>query len=327
MSGRSISFAVALGLVGSAVAQEAQWLQNFEDAKAKAKTDGKDLLVDFTGSDWCVWCKRLDAEVFAEKAFQDGITKGYVLLKLDFPHDESLVTEAIKKQNAQLQSDYKIQGFPTILLMDPAGRPYAQTGYKQGGAAPYLEHLADLQKAKAARDEHFGKAKGTEGVERAKHLAAGLDAMAEEVVMQHYQAEVEEVIKLDADGKAGVKAKYEAKLAMVALEEKFQELAQTGDWDGVDKYMAEQLTKYKGNVDIEQKATFYRAVCLIEGKQDFAGALKGIDAALAIAPDTEFGKRLPQIRKNVERIQKQQESEKGGDKDKEKKNDKKDGGD
>jgi thioredoxin-related protein len=323
MSGRSLSFAVAvLGLVGSALAQEGQWLQNFEDAKAKAKADGKDLLVDFTGSDWCVWCKRLDAEVFAEKAFQDGVAKGYVLVKLDFPKDENLVTEAIKKQNAQLQSDYKIQGFPTILLMDPAGRPYAQTGYQQGGAAPYLEHLAGLQKAKAARDEHFGKAKGAEGAERAKHLAAGLDAMAEEVVMQHYKAEVDEVMKLDADGKAGLKAKYEAKLAMVELEEKFQELAQNGDWDAVDKYMAELLTKYKGNVDIEQKATFYRAVVLIEDKHDFAGALKGIDAARAIAPDSEFGKRLEQIRKNVERIQKQQEEQDGKDK----KDDKKDGG-
>src|SRR5262245_9492034 len=108
MSGRSISsLAVAvLGLVGGALAQDAQGLQNFEAAKAKAKADGKDLLVDFTGSDWCHWCQLLDKEVFTEKALQDGVAKGYVLVKLDFPRDKSLVTEAIKKQNEQLQNDY-----------------------------------------------------------------------------------------------------------------------------------------------------------------------------------------------------------------------------
>lgn len=313
MSGRlTLLFVSALFTAGAAVAQEAagaQWLQNFNDAKQKAKADGKDLLVDFTGSDWCIWCKRLDKEVFAESAFQTEIAKGYILVKLDYPQDESLVTAEVKAQNEQLQKDYGIEGYPTIFLMDADGRPYAQTGYQAGGPAKYLEHLAKLQPAKAARDAAFTKAKDATGLDRAKLLAAGLDGMDEGVVLKHYKSEVDEILKLDEKNEAGLQEKYAAKLALVELDKKFNEMAQQGDWDAVDKAMAEYLTKFAGKKDIEQKATFYRAVVLLESKQDFDGALKMIQAAIDFAKDSEFAPRLEQIKKNVEEIKKQQGGE------------------
>lgn len=317
----SISFVTAQGPVtGSgkvetkAPAAEAEWMQNFAEAKAKAAKEGKNLLVDFTGSDWCVWCKRLDKEVFAEADFQKEIVKGYVLVKLDFPQDQSLVTEEIKAQNAQLQEQYKVQGFPTVFLMDANGKPFAQTGYQAGGGAKYLEHVAEISKGKAAYDEHMAKAKDAKGIELAKHITAALEALNnDEMIFAHYRTEIDRVMELDADGKAGLKAKFEAKIAKSDLEAKFNELAQGGDWDAVDKAMAEALEKWKGNKDIEQMATFYRAIVLIEGKQDFAGALKLVDAAREIAPESEMGKRLVQIKKNIERIQKQMEQQGGGE--------------
>ena len=297
-----------------APAAEAEWMQNFADAKAKAEKEGKNLLVDFTGSDWCVWCKRLDKEVFAEADFQKEIVKGYVLVKLDFPQDQSLVTEEIKAQNEKLQEQYKVQGFPTIFLMDAAGKPFAQTGYQAGGGAKYLEHVAELSKGKAARDEHMAKAKDAKGIERAKHLASALEALNnDEMVLAHYRAEMDEVMSLDADGKAGLKAKFEAKLAKTDLEAKFNELAQGGDWDGVDAAMVEALEKWKGNKDIEQMATFYRAIVLIESKQDFAGALKLVDAARELAPDSQMGKQLVGIKKRIEQAKKQMEQRGGGE--------------
>jgi thioredoxin-related protein len=317
----SVLFAVALTFAPAAiVAQEggaapaAEWLQNFADAKAKAAAAGKDLLVDFTGSDWCVWCQRLDAEVFEKADFQAEITKNFVLVKLDYPQNQELVTAEIKAQNAELQAKYKVQGFPTIFLMDAEGKPYAQTGYQEGGDAKYLEHVSGMRSNKVGRDEHFGKAKDAKGIDRATHLAAGLEALKnDEMVLAHYRAEIDEVMSLDADGKAGLKGKFEAKVAKAELEGKFQELAQAGDWDGVDKLMAEMLEKFKGNGELEQMATFYRAVVLIESKQDFDGALKLVDAALAFAPESDMGKQLPRIRKNIEKIQKQSQ---GGDEEK-----------
>jgi thioredoxin-related protein len=204
----ALSFSAVLASLSFATAQDSQWLQNFSEAKAKAKAEKKDLLIDFTGSDWCIWCKRLDKEVFDQPEFKTGIEKGYILVKLDFPNDKKLVAEDIQKQNAQLQTEWSIQGFPSIFLADADGRPYAQTGYQAGGGAKYLEHLAEKQKAKTLRDENFGKAKDAKGLERAKILSTGLDALPEDLVLAHYQAEMKEILALDAKNEGALKAKY-----------------------------------------------------------------------------------------------------------------------
>ena len=286
---------------GGEKASALEWIQDFAAAKAKAKAENKDLLVDFTGSDWCIWCKRLDGEVFAEAAFQPA-AKSYLFVKLDFPNDKSLVTDEIRAQNEKLQAEFGISGFPTILLMDAEGRPYAQTGYQAGGPEKYLELLANLQKAKATRDEAFAKAKDATGIERAKLLAGALEALGNDMAVKHYRKELDEVIALDADNKAGLKIKLEGMLAGMELEAKFQEFAQQGQWDELGKYLEGMLTKFKGIASIEQPATFYQAVIAIESKQDFAAALKLIDAAKAIAPESEWGQRLTGIRKRVEEM-------------------------
>jgi hypothetical protein len=73
---RSLSLFAVLALstfaAAQEVAQEAEWIQNFTDAKAKAKAEKKHLLIDFTGSDWCGWCIKLDEEVFSkDEAFKN----------------------------------------------------------------------------------------------------------------------------------------------------------------------------------------------------------------------------------------------------------------
>lgn len=124
------------------------WIQDFEQAKKLASAQGKDILIDFTGSDWCGWCIKLDEEVFAKQAFIDVIPKKFVLLKLDFPRDQSLVTPEIKAQNAKLQKEFGVKGYPTIFLTDATGKQYAQTGYQAGGPEKYIEHLDELQNSK-----------------------------------------------------------------------------------------------------------------------------------------------------------------------------------
>ena len=47
----------------------ANWLTDFSEAKAKAKEEGKPILIDFTGSNWCGWCIKLKKEVFSKPAF------------------------------------------------------------------------------------------------------------------------------------------------------------------------------------------------------------------------------------------------------------------
>ena len=119
------------------------WLTNFEDAKKQASLENKSLLVDFTGSDWCGYCIKLKEEVFDKKEFADFAKDKFILVELDFPSKKKQ-DPAIKAQNAELGKKYRIQGYPTILLMDAKGRPFAKTGYQSGGPSAYNQHLKEL---------------------------------------------------------------------------------------------------------------------------------------------------------------------------------------
>ena len=116
------------------------WETNLEQAVAQAKKENKAVLVNFTGSDWCIWCKRLNSEVFSQKEFEEYANKNLVLVKLDFPRDIQQ-TDATKLYNNTLAQKYGIEGFPTILILNSKGDLVAKTGYQPGGAANYVQHI------------------------------------------------------------------------------------------------------------------------------------------------------------------------------------------
>jgi protein disulfide-isomerase len=130
-------------LAGLAVsAGEPEWLTDMDKAQKAAADQNKTILVNFTGSDWCGWCKRLDKEVFSKADFAAFASKELVLVKLDFPKHKKLTDEE-KKANYALMKKYNVSGFPTIFLIDANGKSLLQTGYRNGGAEKYIEHLQE----------------------------------------------------------------------------------------------------------------------------------------------------------------------------------------
>lgn len=123
--------------------KQGDWLENYAEALAAAKQLKRPVLIDFTGSDWCGWCIKLDREVFSQKAFIKYAKRDLVLLKLDFPQRKKL-SEALQKQNMELAKKFGIRGFPTIVIVDAEGKEIARTGYQRGGAKNYVDHLKDL---------------------------------------------------------------------------------------------------------------------------------------------------------------------------------------
>lgn len=122
-----------------------EWLTDFEAAKTLAQEQNKDLFISFSGSDWCIWCKRLDAEVLSEADFVIPAQQEFVFVLIDFPSDKSGQSPSMQEQNQQLAQQYQVQGFPTVILADKDGIPYVRTGYQEGGARAYLRHISDLQ--------------------------------------------------------------------------------------------------------------------------------------------------------------------------------------
>ena len=136
--------AACAGLAWAKTSTPKGWTDDFEGALKQAKAEQKHVLVDFSGSDWCGWCKRLDSEVFAQPEFLAGATNKFVLVMIDSPSDKSLLSEKAKAQNPELVKKFGIRGFPTVLLLDADGNKVAQLGYAAGGPVPYLAKLEDF---------------------------------------------------------------------------------------------------------------------------------------------------------------------------------------
>lgn len=274
------------------------WVTNFEEAKASAKAQKKDLFVDFTGSDWCGWCIKLNEEVFQHAEFFATAAEKFVFVELDFPQQKEL-SEELKKQNAELQERFSIQGFPTILLLDAEGRPYAQTGYQEGGPEKYLEHVTELAAKRAARDAALSKANTAKGVDRAQCLAEALDALGEPMY-PHYLAWIDEIVELDAKGEAGLKERFGKVKKQLAIEKSLNTLqASLNDFAQADKWLdgaaaIEKVLVAHGS-ELEkaklQEFTYYHAVFLYRGGEK-QKAVKTLAAAIAVDPESRPGKGL-----------------------------------
>lgn len=120
----------------------AEWISDFDAAKAKAAQENKAILADFTGSDWCGWCIRLRQSVLDTPAFEAYAKDKFVLAEIDVPQAPKLSPEQMQK-NRLLCEQYNIQGFPTILVMDAEGRVM---GGFSGGKTSLQDVQAPLDK-------------------------------------------------------------------------------------------------------------------------------------------------------------------------------------
>lgn len=128
------------GCAQQAVGEGANWLTSYDAALKQAAAEDKYVLVDFSGSDWCGWCIKLDKEVFSKPSFIDYAEENLVLLLVDFPNSTPQSDEQ-KAANDALAKKYGIRGFPTVLILNPQGEVVKRTGYQQGGPEAYVEMM------------------------------------------------------------------------------------------------------------------------------------------------------------------------------------------
>ena len=122
-------------------AAEATWLTDLPKAEAQAKAEHKMVLMDFTGSDWCGWCIKFKKEVLDTKEFQDYAAKNIVLVEVDFPNKKAQSAD-LKQANKALQKEYKVDGFPTLVVLDKNGKEIGrQVGYAPGGPKAFIKKI------------------------------------------------------------------------------------------------------------------------------------------------------------------------------------------
>jgi len=298
---QTILASLALAITASfATAGGDNWMTDFEAAQKKAAAENKDLLVDFTGSDWCGWCIKLNKEVFQHDPFKTGVADKFVLVELDFPRDKSKISKEVQEQNAALQAKYEVRGFPTILLLDSKGRPYAKTGYQAGGPEKYVTHLSELQAKRTERDEALKAADKLTGVAKAKALVKALDTIPEDYHSQ-YSDITEQVAKLDPKDETGFVAKQKRKEALKALSTEVGTATRGGNIDAALAAVDKFITDHKVVGEEKQQILAMKMDPLLRNKK-FDEAGKVVDDIIAAAPESEYAKHASGFKARLEKM-------------------------
>ncbi len=100
---------------------EPEWITNLDEAKQIAKKEKKPMLVYFTGSDWCTPCKKLKNDFFNTQEFVDASSE-YVVVMLDLPYRDDIISMDAKKANKEAQKKLKVSAFPALLALDYRGK-------------------------------------------------------------------------------------------------------------------------------------------------------------------------------------------------------------
>lgn len=175
------------------------WLNDLSQAQKQAKKENKDILVLFTAPEWCVHCQELEKNILSNEKFQ--VSDGYVLVQVILNSED----ERIK--NDKLLWEHGVKGYPTVILLDADGRPFANdSGYHRDlNAEKYSKYfLVELKKSKEERDQAFEAAKKATGVEKANLLIKGIDATGRTNKIT-YKPELEEIVSIAKANPEGFK--------------------------------------------------------------------------------------------------------------------------
>ena len=135
--------------------EELTWYTDMSKATDISIKENKPMFLFFTGSDWCGWCIRLQKEVFKTPEFIKWAKENVVLVELDFPRKNEQ-TDAVKMQNAQLQQQLQVRGYPTVWFVSAVKTDEGKvnltalgsTGYVAGGPEKWLEGANQIIKKK-----------------------------------------------------------------------------------------------------------------------------------------------------------------------------------
>lgn len=134
-------------LVTSIVSAQ-DWKTSLEDAKTEAAKDAKNIILVFSGSDWCAPCIKLDRSIWQSDAFKKASSENWILLKADFPKKKAnALSEEQTKINQELAEKYNPEGsFPKVVILNNEGKVLGIMGYEKITAEEYIVKLKSYTK-------------------------------------------------------------------------------------------------------------------------------------------------------------------------------------
>ncbi len=103
-----------------------QW-KTFDAGFTEAKKTGKKVMVDVFTT-WCVWCKRLDKNVYGDPKIAEYLHEHYVTVKLNPETNTTVTYKDTAYSAAQFAQGFGVTGYPTIIFFEPDGTPIDRLG-------------------------------------------------------------------------------------------------------------------------------------------------------------------------------------------------------
>ena len=124
------------------------WKSSFKEAKSQALAENKNIVLVFSGSDWCAPCIKLDKFIWQSDAFKKESAKKWILVRADFPKKKAnQLSDELTSANKILAEKYNKEGnFPLVVLLDSNGKVIGKTGYANVEPEDYIAILHSLEK-------------------------------------------------------------------------------------------------------------------------------------------------------------------------------------
>ncbi len=138
---------LALLLISSVAVSAQDWNVNLESAKVQAEQESKNIILVFSGSDWCAPCIKLEKNIWESAEFKIAAKENWVMLKADFPRKKAnRLSKEQTQENEMVAEKYNQNGyFPLVLVLDKSGNVLGTTGYKDGSPSEYIIHLQSFE--------------------------------------------------------------------------------------------------------------------------------------------------------------------------------------
>jgi thioredoxin-related protein len=121
---------------------------HFEEIQKNAKQLNKNILIIFSGSDWCAPCIKLDRNVFQTETFKKTAIENWIVVKADFPRKKAnQLTKEQTENNRILAEKYNKEGsFPLVVLINHDGKVIKKMGFKNCSVQEYIQELLNTDK-------------------------------------------------------------------------------------------------------------------------------------------------------------------------------------
>lgn len=122
------------------------WQTDFDEAQKMATEQDRNIVLVFSGSDWCAPCIKLETEIWSTEEFKDYSRDNFVLLKADFPRKKkNKLADEQQEKNNQLAEKYNTKGyFPLVVVLDNSGKVLGTTGYEKMEPSEYIKLLSSF---------------------------------------------------------------------------------------------------------------------------------------------------------------------------------------